>query len=135
MPALRWTAWAPVSPITPLSPDVLAETLDGGQAFRWYREAGPNGEPLPTVWRGIFDHYIIRLSLDPNGALQWSAPTEMALRVSSALSLYLDLSRDTGRLVDELPWRSDAHLALCLEAFPSLRILRQPFGETLLGFL
>ena len=38
-------------------------------------------------------------------------------------------------MVDTLPWRSDPHLAACLAAFPGLRILRQPFGETLLGFL
>jgi N-glycosylase/DNA lyase len=38
-------------------------------------------------------------------------------------------------MVDALPWRSDPHLAQCLNAFPELRILRQPFGEALLGFL
>jgi N-glycosylase/DNA lyase len=38
-------------------------------------------------------------------------------------------------MADALPWRSDPHLAQCLRAFPDLRILRQPFGETLLGFL
>jgi len=38
-------------------------------------------------------------------------------------------------LTDSLPWRSDPHLAQCITAFPELRLLRQPFGETLLGFL
>src|SRR3954465_11321248 len=113
MPAFRWTEWAPLSPIAPLSADVLAETLDGGQAFRWYREPGAAGESSPAVWRGIFGDCVVRLSLDLNGILQWSAPTEVAVHTSSALSRYLDLPRDPGRLADELPWRSDAHLALC----------------------
>src|SRR6185436_16349569 len=43
--------------------------------------------------------------------------------------------RDFAALADLLPWRTDAHLAQCIAAFPGLRILRQPFGETLLGFL
>ena len=48
---------------------------------------------------------------------------------------YLDGNGDPRALADTLPWRSDAHLARCIAAFPDLRILRQPFGETLLGFL
>ncbi|MGH8018346.1 MAG: DNA-binding protein, partial [Opitutaceae bacterium] len=36
---------------------------------------------------------------------------------------------------DQLPWRSDPHLARCIEVFPGLRILRQPLAETLLCFL
>lgn len=52
----------------------------------------------------------------------------------AALDAYLEGNRTESR-VDALPWRSDFHLARCLTDFPGLRILRQPFGETLLGFL
>jgi N-glycosylase/DNA lyase len=55
--------------------------------------------------------------------------------VASALPRYLGLDRDWAALTDALPWRSDAHLAQCISVYPGLRILRQPFGETLLGFL
>ena len=48
---------------------------------------------------------------------------------------YFDAGQDWAALVDALPWRSDAHLARCIAAFPGLRILRQPLGETLLHFL
>jgi N-glycosylase/DNA lyase len=48
---------------------------------------------------------------------------------------YFAADRDWAALADALPWRSDAHLARCLAAFPGLRILRQPLGETLLHFL
>jgi N-glycosylase/DNA lyase len=47
----------------------------------------------------------------------------------------LGVDRDWAALTDSLPWRSDAHLAQCIAVYPGLRILRQPFGETLLGFL
>ncbi|BET67100.1 hypothetical protein ASA1KI_20180 [Opitutales bacterium ASA1] len=42
---------------------------------------------------------------------------------------------DWRALADRLPWRTDAHLARCIDAFPGLRILRQPLSETLLCFL
>ena len=127
-----WTAAQPV-PLASgrLSPAVLAETLDGGQAFRW------NRQPDDT-WLGVFGEHIARLSLDATGALQWSTPRAVATPATAtraALVRYLDLERDPHALADALPWRSDAHLARCVAAFPGLRILRQPFGETLLGFL
>ncbi len=123
-----WSAWTPLLSAAPVTPDVLRETLDGGQAFRWHRE--PDGP-----WIGIFDTHLVRLSLDARGALAWSAPRALASSTPAALARYLDLARDPRALADALPWRSDAHLAAAIAAFPNLRILRQPFGETLLGFL
>jgi len=122
-----WSGWQPLPPAPPLSAAVLAETLDGGQAFRWRCDDG--------LWSGIFSGHVARLSLDPTGTLRWSAPTTMVESTGPALASYLDAARDARELADSLPWRSDAHLAACLAEFPGLRILRQPFGETLLGFL
>lgn len=116
---------------SPLSSAVLAETLDGGQAFRWNRQPD-------DAWLGLFGEHVVRLSLDAAGTLHWSTPRASAIATAAtrdALVRYLDLERDPRALADALPWRSDAHLARCLAAFPGLRILRQPFGETLLGFL
>lgn len=123
-----WSEWQPLPASRPLDPAVLAETLDGGQAFRWRRAAD-------GTWQGLFGSSAVRLSLDPRGSLHWSAPAELAAATDPALKHYLDLGRDPQALADSLPWRSDAHLARCLAEFPGLRILRQPFGETLLGFL
>ena len=125
--ALPFTPWRPL-PGAPITPAVLAETLDGGQAFRWHRESD-------GIWLGIFDRHVVRLSLSPTGELLWSAPKSLAAATPTALARYLDLNRDPRALADTLPWRSDAHLAQCIAAFPGLRILRQSFGETLLGFL
>ena len=55
--------------------------------------------------------------------------------VARALPEYFAIGRDPTAAVDLLPWRSDAHLQRCLGEFRGLRILKQPFGETLLGFL
>lgn len=120
-----WSAWQPL-PWTPTA-TALAETLDGGQAFRWARnDAGR--------WTGRWSHHVAQLQL-ADGRLAWRAPTAAAATTEPALVHYLGLDTDWDALADSLPWRSDAHLARCLHEFRGLRLLRQPFGETLLGFL
>ncbi len=126
--AARWSAWRPLALRSPPGPEVLAEILDGGQTFRWHRR--PGGE-----WQGSWSGHLARLRPGPAGALEWSAPAAAAGRTGPALAHYLDGGRDPGDLADRLPWRSDPHLARCLAAWPGLRILRQPLGETLLCFL
>ncbi len=128
MPGLiTWSEWTrfPASP--PLTPATLAELIDGGQAFRWHRQ--PEGS-----WRGIWAHHIVELALH-HDQLVWRAPEALHAQVAPALTHYLSFNGDQTTQQDALPWRSDAHLAHCLQAFPGLRILRQPFGETLLCFL
>jgi N-glycosylase/DNA lyase len=122
-----WSDWA-VLPIGPLSPEVLRELLDGGQAFRW--------TPLAdSTWLGVFGRSVVRLARDADSVVHWSAPAEQQEATATALHRYFDLDRDARELADQLPWRTDAHLARCRDRFGGLRILRQPFGETLLGFL
>lgn len=122
-----WSAWTSLPGAPCLTAATLAELVDGGQAFRWQREPGGG-------WLGIWSDHITRLRLTPSGDLEWSAPVALAARVRTALPLYL-FGHDTKAALDTLPWRGDVHLARCLTAFPGLTILRQPFGETLLGFL
>ena len=122
-----WSAWTPLPGAPRLTSATLAELVDGGQAFRWQREPD-------DVWLGIWADNIARLRINPAGDLEWSAPSALAPRVQSALPVYL-FGHDAAAAINVLPWRGDPHLARCLNAFPGLTILRQPFGETLLGFL
>ncbi|MFA5057323.1 MAG: DNA glycosylase [Opitutaceae bacterium] len=129
MPAsLAWSDWQPLALPETLSPAVLAEILDGGQAFRWVRTADGS-------WQGVWSDCVARLKLSDRGTLLWSAPQTLAETVARQLPPYFGVGTDFARLADDLPWRSDPHLARCLESFRGLRLLRQPLGETLLGFL
>jgi len=123
-----WSDWRDLSLADPLTPAVLAEMLDGGQAFRWRRETDAS-------WHGTWGAHSARVRLDPGGRLQWSAPAAAAPAAGPAIEAYFDAGRDARFLTDILPWRGDAHLARCVAAFPGLRTLRQPFGETLLCFM
>lgn len=126
MSDVRWSDWRPLGGWTPAA-GVLAETLDGGQSFRWARVA-------PDTWTGVWADCVAQVRLEP-GALVWRAPRELQRRVARELPRYLGADENWATREDALPWRSDAHLARCVDAFRGLRILRQPFGETLLGFL
>ncbi len=124
-----WSEWRPVAGLPgPLRPTVLAELLDGGQAFRW--NACADGS-----WLGVWSDRVVRLRVDANGHVEECAPVAEAEKTAAALADYLATKVDFAALADALPWRSDPPLAEALHAFPGLRILRQPFGETLLGFM
>lgn len=131
MSAPAWTEWQPLPGSWQPSAPVLAETLDGGQSFRWSSETKPEVGPR---WTGLWAGHVAHLRLEGN-SLQWRAPAKLAPNTKNALPHYLGFDRDWAALTDSLPWRSDAHLAQCIAVYPGLRILRQPFGETLLGFL
>jgi N-glycosylase/DNA lyase len=111
-----------------MSADVLGETVDGGQAFRWNRQ--PDG-----TWLGIWSRHIVRLRLNAQERVEWSTLPPAVKETEAAIAAYFGTTTDFAALADTLPWRSDPHLARCVVSFSGLRILRQPFGETLLGFL
>ena len=123
---ITWSDWQPLPGWSP-TPALLAETIDGGQSFRWTRDDG-------GIWTGLWADCAAQLRLR-DGALEWRAPLALHARVAAALPRYLGADRDWAALTDSLPWRSDAHLARCIDEFRGLRLLRQPFGDTLLGFL
>lgn len=127
-PSTVWSDWQPVALPEALPSAVLGEVLDGGQTFRW--RLLPDG-----AWQGVWGSCVARLKHAGADGLIWSAPVELADGVAEALPLYLGAGRNFGRLVDDLPWRSDEHLASCIKTFPGLRLLRQPLPETLLCFL
>jgi N-glycosylase/DNA lyase len=131
---LTWSDWQPLPGNWNPSPVTLAETVDGGQSFRWHSDTGGAATSPRNIWTGTWTNSITQLRLHEN-RLQWRAPTTLQSTVANSLPRYLATDVDWTALTDALPWRTDAHLAQCIAAYPGLRILRQPFGETLLGFL
>jgi N-glycosylase/DNA lyase len=131
-----WTNWMPLKNSPSLESRVLAELLDGGQAFRWNKNPNATDE-----WRGIWDEHAVclrRTSSRTNSpaTLEWCTLRKADPdATAAALRAYLALDGATESRLDALPWRSDTHLRRCIHEFPGLRILRQPFGETLLCFL
>lgn len=119
-----WNVWRDAPPFNAVS---LAETLDGGQAFRWRRNE--------DFFEGRWGRYVVRLRYAANQlqyAVSEGVDTEGTQR---ALQSYFAGTTDFGALTDALPWRSDPVLATAVEHFRGLRILHQPFAETLFCFL
>ncbi len=123
---MTFTSWRSLGTCTGYTEHSLSETLDGGQSFRWSR--GEDG-----VWRGTWNRNHVELCLR-DSRLEWRTP-EAAKVKRSEVERYLSLGESYDMACEELPWRSDPVLAQAMENFRGLRILRQPFGETLFAFL
>lgn len=103
----------------------LRETLDGGQAFRWFYDE-------TRGWCGVFGTTYVELRLSGSGELLFRSTDPDA---DLHLKRYLGRPDLAALARDALPWRSDPVLGRAMAAFPGLAILKQPLGETLLGFL
>lgn len=123
---MTFTSWRSLGTRTGYTEHSLAETLDGGQSFRWSLEED-------GVWRGTWNRCHVELRLR-GSRLEWRTP-EAAKVKRSEVERYLSLGESYAVACEELPWRSDPVLARAVERFRGLRILRQPFGETLFAFL
>lgn len=126
MESLAWTPWRPLHLHTDISAEILAEQLDGGQAFRWAAQSDGS-------WTGVLGQTLARLRAGRQG-LEWSAPTHDTA-AAERLREYLDADGKQARLAEALPWRSDSVLRAAMAAHPGLRILRQDPHEALIGFL
>ncbi|MEM9158222.1 MAG: DNA glycosylase [Verrucomicrobiota bacterium] len=118
--------WQTIEPNTPFTQTSLHETLHGGQAFRW--------TPLPAeqAHLGIWSTHVVKIRLQ-NQSLQAQSLTTQT--TPEDIRQYLASSTHWAKLADDLPWRSDSHLANCIDNFRGLRLLKQPFAETVLAFL
>lgn len=110
----------------------LTEILDGGQAFRWRCSRDTHGAGR---WTGIWADLVVEVERSSDGRLGWRSLNLSSRDAAPRLAHYFALETPWAAITDALPWRSDAHLERTVTAFPGLRLLRQPFGETLLGFL
>ncbi|MBL63946.1 MAG: DNA-binding protein [Opitutae bacterium] len=124
--SLVFTPWRSLGANTSFSDRSLAETLDGGQAFRWrLNESGS--------WTGIWGQNLVEVCLQGE-RLEWRRPKQVSVNREEVLR-YFAFDPPYEEIIDELPWRSDRFLANAMERFHGLRILRQPLGEALFAFL
>ncbi len=108
------------------SPRILAEILDGGQSFRWMRNAA-------GIWQGTWGRHVVELHQPDEQPLRWRPLT--AGTQENDLRHYLALDAEYTSLLDRLPWRGDSVLQAAMSRFEGLRILRQPLDEALIGFI
>jgi N-glycosylase/DNA lyase len=127
-PRARWSDWAPLGLTHRFTTASLAETLDGGQAFRWRWQSESDS------WLGVFAEHAVQLRLTADGAMHFRAATDAA-RALEALHHYLAMAPHLDAALARLPLASDAVLVRAIAACPGLILLRQPFAETLLGFI
>lgn len=111
-------------------PDLASfqETLDGGQAFCWTALD-------EFTYEGVVSTIPFRVRWDSSKSIYWRSYRPFFDEADALFGNYIGTEETYQMLYDTLPWRSDVHLKACMEAFPDLRILHQPQGETLLGFL
>ena len=119
-----WESWEEAPEFTLHS---FVETINGGQAFRW--------KQIASFYEGRWGSNVVRLRYS-NGGIEYSLPVDSEpIDSLKNLRSYFACGTDFSALTNSLPWRSDPILATAIENFTGLRILRQPFAETLLCFL
>lgn len=127
---IAWSPWRPTTRPVKISALVLAETLKGGQAFRWQRVKELDGE----IWQGVWQDCVARVRSGSKDTLEWSTPVDLK-NAAALVEDYFATEVDFDALADQLPWRTDAVMEKRIRAWPGLRLLRQPLGETLLAFI
>ena len=119
-----WQVWVDAPKFSETS---FAETIDGGQAFRWQK--------IEDFYEGRWDKNAIRLKYE-NEQIEFAIPLGTDPEAAQQnLASYFACDVDFAQLEDALPWRNDPVLDTAIQHFSGLRILRQPFAETLFCFL
>ncbi|MGB0371072.1 MAG: DNA-3-methyladenine glycosylase family protein [Opitutales bacterium] len=109
----------------PISLEGWRETLIGGQCFRWRAVPDENAR-----FRGQIDGQAVTLKL-ADSKIHW----DNSNLSKKDIQRYLALDKPFSAAINQLPWRSDPQLKTAMDAYPGLRILRQPVEEALFCFL
>lgn len=101
----------------------LHKTFDCGQCFRWRFSEG--------VWRGVAGTHTVTATADDRG---WMLSPCTEAEFLSFWRGYLDLDRDY-KALEALYRGLDARLDTALQLGQGIRILKQPFWETVVSFI
>ena len=126
-----WSSWTEIADSFSLTPRVLEELLWGGQTFQWF----PLDEKR-EVWDGLLNSLRIQLRSNAgNVEFRVLLKTSELEEARSALKHFFRLDENLEELMSSFPLAKDDYLSKCVNAFPGLRILRQPIEKVLLTFL
>ncbi len=100
----------------------LAATLDCGQAFRW--------KQTPAGWTGVVEHRAVTVWMQEDTLVVQGAQAED----EAFWRNYFALDMDYPALLERFS-KGNKRLAACVAARPGIRVLRQPFFETLCTFI
>ena len=112
-------SWETLLEAHPFTETTLAETLIGGQAFRWF------WEPAHGAWIGTWARHVVRLRLGKTGVLEVQRLTTTSLEEIRA---YLAIDR-LESLIATLPCNADPVLARLHQRWKGLSLLRQTWGH------
>jgi N-glycosylase/DNA lyase len=119
-----WQVWEDAPTFSATS---FTETIDGGQAFRWQK--------VEDFYEGRWHKNSVRLKFK-NEQIEFAIPLGSDSEITQQnLASYFACDVDFAQVADALPWRNDPVLNTAIQHFSGLRILRQPFAETLFCFL
>lgn len=109
----------------------IDQTLLGGQAFNWTKE----GE----FYYGVFSDRVLRIKYE-NDILYWDSSNAVGAGLDPAqkteenfVKNYFDVNLDYENVLREIT--KDEKLKKAVEEFKGLRILKQPFEQTLISFV
>ncbi|HNX04476.1 MAG TPA: DNA glycosylase [Opitutales bacterium] len=123
-----WTPWRILDDSRSFSEAGLSQTLDGGQMFRFNRDA-------QGIWTGVWADCVARLRMTGDGVLEASFPTALARGGIPALRHLLSLDLPYAAYQARLESSGDPVIACAVASCRGLRVVRQPLAESLLSFL
>ena len=121
--ANSWTA------IHPSGPMALVETLESGQAFRWRKVSD---DERGDHYEGVVFGNLVRIMQVGDEILFESAPDDES-SVKPLLEDYLGLNHDLESIYADIRW--DGQIAIAIDEYPGMRILRQDPWECLVAFI
>ncbi|WKZ31571.1 MAG: DNA glycosylase [Candidatus Dojkabacteria bacterium] len=107
---------------TPIQNYNLQSTLLGGQSFGW--------DKVGEWFYGFTTEGAAKLKIHEDNLIWQTYPVSDNWEW---LSNYLGLSRNYEKIIKLIA--KDEHLIAAIEAYPGLRLLEQPFEDTLVGFI
>ncbi len=126
---IEWSTWTPLDASPSFSAKALAETLDGGQMFRWNRLRDDN------AFLGIWGRDAALVRALPDGSLECAFPNGMENEALPRLRKLLGLDLPYADWYARLGGQGDEVMHSAMSVCPGLRIVNLPLAESLLSFL